>query len=71
MKLTVWIATQSADSQCYNVVARTKKAALEQIANSYRPSEYSAPKKIVIEYKDAFDLFEYVTGEAGGRHEYL
>lgn len=66
MKLTVWIAEQNEDSPCYNIIARTKKDALAQIAS--RPSrEFEAPRKIDIYYKDAFELFELTTGESGGR----
>jgi len=69
MKLTVWIAEQESDSPCYNIVARTRKDALAQIEkHSFR--DYSAPKKVVIEYKDAFELFDLLTSEGGGRHTY-
>lgn len=67
MKLTVWIATQEGDSQCYNIVARTKKEALEQMRHRGF-FDFAAPRKVVIEYKDAFELFTMVTGEGGGRH---
>lgn len=66
MKLYVWIATQDTDSECYNIVTRTKKEALDKIKN--HGGEFSAPVRMVIEYKDAFDLFERCTSEAGGRH---
>lgn len=69
-KLTVWIAEQNSDSQCYNIVAKTRKSALEQIAERDWV-RFAQPKKVVIEYKDAFDLFEYLTSEAGGRNVYL
>jgi hypothetical protein len=65
-KLTVWIATQNDDAQCYNVIGKTKKSVLEQIAGL--ANRYEAPKKVEIFYNDAFDLFEYVTSEGGGRH---
>jgi hypothetical protein len=69
-KLTVWIAEQNRDSQCYNIVARTRKSALEQIAERGWV-KFDQPQKVVIEYKDAFDLFELLTSEAGGRNIYL
>lgn len=66
MKLTLWIAEQNDDSPCYHIVARTKKDALAQIAA--RPGrEFEAPRKVEIHYRDAFDLFELTTSEAGGR----
>jgi len=65
-KLTVWIAEQSDDHPAYNIVARTKKDALRQIAE--RPStDFEAPRKVELFYRDAFDLYEMVTGEGGGR----
>lgn len=70
MKLTVWIAAQEGDATCYNIVARTKKDALAQMAQR-SDTAWSAPIKRVIEYRDAFDLFEYLTSEGGGRHEYI
>jgi hypothetical protein len=69
MKLTVWIAPQDQDRTCYNIVARTKQDALAQIAAN-QSTRYEAPKKVVIEYRDAFDLFERVTGAGGGRSTY-
>jgi hypothetical protein len=66
-KLTVWIATQEGDSAVYNIIARTRGDALWQIKQ--RPhAQFEPPKKVVIEYHDAFDLFDLATGEAGGRH---
>ena len=67
-KLTVWIATQNEDSQCYNIIGKTKKSVLEKIAGLASRDSYETPKKVEIFYNDAFDLFEYVTSEGGGRH---
>jgi hypothetical protein len=75
-KLVVWIAVQEGDHACYNLLAKTKKACLELIAQNDRdwighnPSgktRYDAPKKREIVYKDAFDLFYQATSEGGGR----
>lgn len=69
-KLTFWIAEQHDDADCYNLVARTRKALLEMVSD--RPDiKYDAPKKIEVFYKDAFDLFDYLTSEGGGRHSHL
>lgn len=68
-KLTVWIMTQDDDNQAYNIIAKTKKDALEQ-ASKRTYTEWSEPKRMTIHYRDAFDLFELATGEAGGRSEY-
>lgn len=67
-KLTYWIAPLYNDPT-YSLVGKTKKAVLEQISameEQYR-SDYEPIEKRVIYYKDAFDLFDYVSGEAGGR----
>ena len=69
MKLTVWIMTQDEDSECYNIIAKTKKAALEEAADRPR-TKWSEPKKMEIHYRDAFDLFALATSEAGGRSPY-
>jgi hypothetical protein len=47
-------------------VARTKKDALRQIAER-RSTDFEAPRKVELFYRDAFDLYEMVTGEGGGR----
>ena len=68
-KLVVWIMTQDSDSECYNIIARTKKDALAQAAaRTY--TTWSEPKRVEIHYKDAFSLFELATSEAGGRSPY-
>ena len=69
--LTVWIAEQHDDADCYNVIGRTRKAVLEQLETRSNRNRYDAPKKIVIQYKDAFDLFDWLTSEGGGRHVHL
>ena len=69
MKLTVWIAEQNSDSACYNIVGKTKKEVLHKVA--VHGGKFEAPVKVVINYKDAFDLFERLTDEDGGRHIYL
>ena len=69
--LTVWIAVQHDDADCYNVIGRTRKSVLEQLKNRFDSNRYDAPKKVVIQYADAFDLFSWVTSEGGGRHTSL
>ena len=65
--LTFWIAEQGEDSACYNIIAKTKKDCLAQMAE--RPDvKYQAPVKVVFQYSDAFDLFHWATSEGGGRH---
>lgn len=67
--LTVWIAEQDDDSRAYNIVAPTKKEALRQIA-LHPHITFQPPVKVVVNYRDAFDLFVMATGENGGRHTY-
>jgi len=70
MKLSYWVATQYKDSQCYNIRAKTKKEVVA-ILNSgeYRPSDYDFPKKVTVEYRDAFDLMEQCMNEGSGSWE--
>jgi len=63
--LTYWYCECLDDADAYSFVAKTKreaKAMREGQENSYAP-----PVKRTIEYRDAFDLFDWVTGEGGGR----
>lgn len=69
--LTVWMAVQHDDADCYNLIGRTRKAVLEQLDARPDSNRYDAPRKVVIQYKDAFDLFDWLTSEAGGRHTSL
>ena len=79
-KLTFWIAEQHDDSDCYNLVARTRKDLIAKVRDYTGKDQYptnahqgrhDAPKKVVVEYKDAFDLFDLLTSESGGRHSHL
>lgn len=68
-KLVYWIMEQEEDAACYNIIAKTKKDALEQAAaRSY--CTWSEPKRVEKYYKDAFDLFAMATSEDGGRTPY-
>lgn len=65
-KLFYWIAEANGDHQCYSIIGKTKK---EVLANrDYRPGDYEPPVRRVIEYRDAFDLFDLATSEGGGRN---
>lgn len=65
-KLTYWYAECLDDADCYSIVSKTKKEAVAKM-ESYGAHRYAEPVKKVFEYRDAFDLFEYATGEGGGR----
>jgi hypothetical protein len=64
--LTYWYAACLDDSDAYSIISRTKKDAKEQLelrgADRFGPIE-----KKTIQYKDAFDLFSWVSSEGGGR----
>ena len=66
-KLVYWVAVQNEDNACYNIVAKTKKDCLQQIASTdawWGPSGYEAPIKKEVQYTDAFDLLDKVTGDS-------
>jgi hypothetical protein len=64
--LTYWYAACLDDSDAYSIISRTKKDAKEQLelrgADRFGPIE-----KKTIQYRDAFDLFSWVSSEGGGR----
>jgi hypothetical protein len=64
--LTYWYAECIGDSDAYSIVAKTKKEALAQREERGTDS-YMEPIKKTLFYKDAFDLFNWATGEGGGR----
>ena len=64
-KLIYWVAERNDDSPCYSIIGKTKKSVLEQLEHSF--GEYEPVVKREIHYKDAFDLFSWVTSEGGGR----
>jgi hypothetical protein len=66
-KLTYWVAECETDGQCYSVIDRTKKGAQAQVEALDKCNRYGPVHKRYIEYKDAFDLFDWCTSEAGGR----
>jgi len=66
-KLYYWIAEADHD-KCYSVVGKTKKEVLSKFEElGYCATDYDPPVRRVIEYRDAFDLFDLTTGEGGGR----
>lgn len=66
-KLTYWVASVIDDADCYSIIGKTRKSVLEQIEQVSSPERYETPVKKDIYYKDAFDLFAWVTSEGGGR----
>jgi len=67
MKLTYWVATCLNDHPCYSIRKKTKKEVVAEIAAHYNPADYSEPKKVTVEYDDAFDLMsQCIDGESYG-----
>lgn len=66
MKLTYWFAEHKDDHLCYALIAKTKKEAEAKRAAEGVERYYPAVKR-TIEYADAFDLLDQLTGEGGGR----
>lgn len=68
-KFTYWVCRQERDAECYNIRARTKKEALKQRAEQWRPHEFSPPFKVTVCFEDIFDLVDQAMGE-GTIYEY-
>ena len=69
MKLIYWKATCNFDSDCYSIRTKTKKECkrLVEVRSAF-PGDYEEPEKIVIEYKNAFDLVEILSNEGGSNY---
>ena len=72
MKVTYWYSRCPDDGNVYSVRAKTRKEAKALVdAENAQSAEFKggehweAPKKITIEYADAFDLIKQCTGEGG------
>lgn len=66
-KLTYWIAKCEDDSDCYSLIGKTRKDVQAQLDEHWNRERFAEPVKLTITYRDAFDLFEQVTNEGGGR----
>jgi len=66
--LTYWIAERTDDGACYSLIGKTRKSVQAQLdERDWSHATFEPIVKKTIEYKDAFDLFDYLTSEAGGR----
>ena len=64
--LTYWYCECRGDNECYSIIAKTKKEA--QAKREQQGAHcYEDPVKKTVTYRDAFDLFDWVTSEGGGR----
>jgi hypothetical protein len=64
--LTYWYCECKDDADAYSIITKTKKEALAQ-REERGTDRFEAPIKKTLFYKDAFDLFNWATGEGGGR----
>jgi len=64
--LNYWYCECNDDSDCYSIIAKTKKEAVAQ-RTQRGEDRFEAPVKKTINYADAFDLFYWATSEGGGR----
>ena len=64
MKLTYWTAEALNEDPSYNIQARTKKAAKAIVAERGQ-NNYGPITKVVLEYKDGFDLLDACLTERG------
>lgn len=72
-KLTYWVAPALRDRRAYSIRERTKKACTAErdkriasdLAEGMSPRDYGEPEKVVVEYRDAFDLVCQALGDGG------
>lgn len=65
MKLTYWIAECLNDASCYSLRRKTKKEILEYFKEN-GDMGFGAPRKVSIEYDNAFDLMRQCMEESTG-----
>lgn len=72
MKLVYWAIRCNDDSDCYSLIAKTRKAVMEKYnegkdAGMDMRGYELPPVRREVEYADGFDLLEQATGEGGSR----
>lgn len=68
-RLIYWIADNLKDSPCFSIRERTRKAVnVELTTGGYGLVDFGKPRKVVIEYTDAFDLMRQLLSEDGAEH---
>ena len=63
-KLTYWVAPIKDDHSCYNIRTKTKRKALA-LVEEYGAERFGKVQKVVVYYRDAFDLASMAMGEGG------
>jgi hypothetical protein len=64
MKLTYWVCDCFEYRRCYALRARTRWE-VQQLRIDQGAEHYDEPRKIVVEYTNAFNLVEQALGEGG------
>ena len=65
--LKYWIAERLDDHRCYSLIGKTRKEVVAELAKYGDWAKFGPVHKREIFYEDAFDLFDYCTGEGGDR----
>lgn len=63
--LTYWVADCLDDRPAYSIRARTRRECEELRQRDGGASAYDKPRKVTIQYRDAFDLARRLLGEGG------
>lgn len=66
-KLHYWVAICLNDSSAYNIRGRTRKEVKE--SQFYSADQYTSPKRVTVQFNDAFDLLVECLQEDGGHWE--
>ena len=71
-KLTYWVALCTRDSDRFSIRAKTKKEVVAILnSDNYRGDKgFDPPKKVTVEYEDAFDLVAQCLTESSNYWEY-
>ena len=69
MKLIYWKCRCWTDADCYSIRAETEEAAIVERNNRIRPTHYSRPFKVEVEYSSAFELLESCLSSEDGLDE--
>jgi hypothetical protein len=64
--LVYWYAECTDDSDVYSIIGKTKKEVKAQLVERGEVG-FGPIERKVLQYRDAFDLFDWTTSEGGGR----
>ena len=67
--LTYWLAISATGHSVYNIRAKTKKEVLRLIGEHDSPEDFSAPKKVSVDYESPFELMNKCMDENNGYWE--